>query len=555
MRILEWSWKNYKSYGAVVQNIKLNQEKGELILLVGKNGMGKSAAISALELACFGQEQNKKGTRLSKKNFPNRINGDLLVNAKLETDQFLDITRTMPNVDSPLKTKLVIDKIPFDKANKIDGKIIEKIGFDYNTYKSFISMNVNNFKDFISLSPEEKRMLLDKLFNLEQINELNKLLKQLQKNNDIDFSTIAKELAIYTNNVEELQDAISKSIEKKKINNDSRINEINALLEEHKENYEIVLEQGDELSEIIKEFNEGINKLILKERDIQRDIREVNEKIALFESGHCPTCHTELTGELNLLPEYEEKKAKLIQVQNKLRDKIDGAREELAEYGDQFLKIKEQTHKIINIVTSLKQEKKSLRVDDSIDMDDFNENIEKNKNKIKEKESEYVEIQKMKTIYSLLLPIWGENGIKRDLIDSILTPLNEFINEDLEFLKTRFKVTLDNNFDAHIFEFNKEIDTDSLSSGEAKKINLVIMLSYIKILRMKRDINILFLDEVFATIDIEGIDDILILFKKFANDRNINVFLVHHSELKEWFFDKIINVRKTTFSYIETKSV
>lgn len=553
MRILEWSWKNYKSYGAVVQNIKLNQDKGELILLIGKNGNGKSSVITALELGIYGQEQNKKGTRLAKRNFPNRINADMNINVKFETDQLLDITRTMSNLDAPLKTKLVIDKIPFDKANKIDGKIIEKIGFDYNTYKSFISMNVNNFKDFISLSPEEKRMLLDKLFNLEQINELNKILKQLQKNNDIDYLSISKELTIYNNNVEQLQLAINKSLEKKKINNEYRIEEINSILKNHKSELDNMIIEHNELEEIINEFNNGINKLILKEQDIRRDIKEVNEKINLYKLGKCPTCKTELTGELNLLPDYEDKLDKLEQVQDKILNKINLAKTELITYNNDFRNIQSKTQNIINTVTTLKQEKKSLSVEDTIDMDDFNDNINNNKLKIQEKEKEYVEIEKMKTIYSLLLPIWGENGIKRDLIESILTPLNEFINEDLEFLKTRFKVNLDNNFDAHIYEFNKEIDTESLSSGEAKKINLIIMLAYIKILRLKRDINVLFLDEVFATIDIEGIDDILVLFKKFANERDINVFLVHHSELKEWFFDKIINTHKTTFSYLETK--
>jgi hypothetical protein len=78
--------------------------------------------------------------------------------------------------------------------------------------------------------------------------------------------------------------------------------------------------------------------------------------------------------------------------------------------------------------------------------------------RLKQKESEYLESQKLKFVYDTLLPIWGENGIKRDIIDSIVGPLNEFIAEDLGHLKQRFKVELDNNFDAHVFEYNQEID-------------------------------------------------------------------------------------------------
>ena len=81
------------------------------------------------------------------------------------------------------------------------------------------------------------------------------------------------------------------------------------------------------------------------------------------------------------------------------------------------------------------------------------------------------------------------------------------------------------------------------------------MLAYIKMLRMKRNINVLFLDEVFASVDVQGIEDILILFKKFANERKINIFLVHHSELKDWYFDRIMMIKKDTFSYIEEKII
>lgn len=553
MKILEWSWQNYKSYGNVLQTIQLNQNVGELILLIGKNGNGKSAAISALELAIYGQEQNKRGTKLAKVNFPNRINGNMKLNVKFETDQLLNITRKMDNINAPLKTKLIIDGVPYDKANKIDGKIIEKIGFDYNTYKSFISMNVNNFKNFISLSPEEKRMLLDKLFNLEQINELNKILKQLQKNNELSFNSISNEIRIYTENIEELEETINNIKSKKKINNEEKIIEIKELLSSKKEIFIELEDNKEEIQEYINVFERGLNDLRIKSRDINRDILDTKDKIDLYKGGKCPTCHTELTGELNLLPDYEEKLIKLETIYNKINDKIKKASEELSKHNQNFIIINSKLQNITNDVTTLKVELKSLRVVENDDLNEFNVNIENTKKKIEDKEEEYLEIQKLKHVYNILLPIWGEHGIKRDIIDSIISPLNEFIKEDLLHLKTRFKVELDNNFDAHIYEFNNEIDPESLSSGEAKKINLIIMLAYIKMLRLKREINILFLDEVFATIDITGVDDILILFKKFANDRNVNVFLVHHSELKEHFFDKIINVNKTTFSYLDTK--
>ncbi len=583
MKILEWTIQNYKSYGNTKTTITLNPDKAELILVASPNGGGKSSLINSLDLGMFGEEQNKRGTKLAKGNFPNRTNGNMFVNVKCQTDQILDITRTMSNVSAPLKTKLVIDKIPYDKANKVDEKIIEKIGFDFKTYKSFISMNINNFKNFISLTPEDKRILLDKLFNLEQINELNKILKQLQKTNDTSFSSIAREINIYKENVKELQETIDAINEKNKINNDSKIKELKTILdtkkivyvdlEESKEKIKaskvLIKQSQKDIQEDINAFVDGINKLKIKKSQIDRDISDINEKIELYNIGKCPTCLTELVGDLNLLPEYTERLEKTTEILNKVKLKITNATKELAIHQTDFSDINKQLskfddesdiidtdlNKIIKEVTTLKTELKSLKIDKNDDLTGFNTNIESTNDKIIAKEETYLELQKLKFTYDILLPLWSESGIKRDIIDSIIDPLNQFIMEDLIHIKTRFRVELDNNFDAHIYEYNLEIDPETLSSGEAKKVNIIIMLAYIKILRMKRDINVLFLDEVFATIDIESVDDILILFKKFVDERNVNVFLVHHSELKEWFFDRIIKVHKNTFSYLEEKRI
>ena len=45
MIIREITIKNFKSYGNTTQRLTLNTEKGELILLVGNNGNGKSVSI------------------------------------------------------------------------------------------------------------------------------------------------------------------------------------------------------------------------------------------------------------------------------------------------------------------------------------------------------------------------------------------------------------------------------------------------------------------------------------------------------------------------------
>ena len=109
-----------------------------------------------------------------------------------------------------------------------------------------------------------------------------------------------------------------------------------------------------------------------------------------------------------------------------------------------------------------------------------------------------------------------------------------------------------------IFErkYNK-ISSESLSNGEMKIINIIIALSYIKMIKKIKNVNILFLDELFTTIDLEYIDLFLKLLKKLSLELNLNIIVVHHEimEDKLYNFDRIIKMTNTMFTQIEDKLI
>ena len=115
----------------------------------------------------------------------------------------------------------------------------------------------------------------------------------------------------------------------------------------------------------------------------------------------------------------------------------------------------------------------------------------------------------------------------------------------------KFDISIDETFTAEIKHLGEIVDHETLSTGETKRINLIILIAYITLIRTKKFINILFLDEVFSSIDLEGVDDILRLLKSFANENKINIFVVHHAILNQENFDRIIKVNKEIFTYIE----
>jgi DNA repair exonuclease SbcCD ATPase subunit len=182
-------------------------------------------------------------------------------------------------------------------------------------------------------------------------------------------------------------------------------------------------------------------------------------------------------------------------------------------------------------------------------------NIEKNEKSFKIANENKDKCLVNQNIFKKLDELFSDSGIKKSIISSIIKPINKYIDENLALLDMPFKVILNDQFNATITLLGNEVDVETLSTGETKKVNISIMLAYLKMIRMKRKINVLFLDEIFASIDIEGINSIIHILKQFAREWNVNVFLVHHSYLDKNLFDRILHVEKNITSYIQEERI
>ena len=149
-----------------------------------------------------------------------------------------------------------------------------------------------------------------------------------------------------------------------------------------------------------------------------------------------------------------------------------------------------------------------------------------------------------------LSKIFSDEGVKKSIIAGIIKPINIFISENIKHMGLPFQVELDETFSAKIKQFGVDVEHDSLSSGETKKLNICFLMAYLMLIRTKKHINILFLDEVFSSIDLEGIESILFLLKTFSTNYNVNIFVVHHSIMNQEWFDRIIQIDKNVFSEI-----
>lgn len=559
MIISEIGIRGYKSYGNNEQILKVNKEKGDLILLNGSNGSGKSSLIEALDYVFYGKTRGKKKKWTTLSNLPNRINGELL-NRVIFNSNGIDVE--VKRGISPNKLELWENGVLNEKAGKIniDEKIENYIGLDIETFKSFISMSINDFKNFISLTTEEKKLLLDKLFNLEVINILNDILKDINKNNKLKMASIDSEIRTLEESINSIKSSIEKAIEKEKQNIQEEIDKILEDVNSKKEEYKTLKEKVDKIKEKEVELS---NDLDIEKKEyitIQNEIRNVQKEINLYDSGKCPVCSTDFHSDhfnnlrVTLIQKKEKYDKLLLEIelninnikekQKKLKSLSDSTNNS---FNDLNYLLKNYKTKINEL--NLKKSKESGQK--SVNVVEFQNTISDLTKKKEKSNNEYTLYKEKELYYKELNRIFSEDGVKKSIISGIIKPINHFISENIKKMNLPFDIKLDESFTAQIRSLSNIVDHDSLSTGETKLANICILVAYLKLIRTKKHINILFLDEVFSSIDINNIDNILLLLKSFANDYNINIFVVHHAILNQEMFDRIITIEKNIFSEIK----
>ena len=182
-------------------------------------------------------------------------------------------------------------------------------------------------------------------------------------------------------------------------------------------------------------------------------------------------------------------------------------------------------------------------------IDGLNKQIDEIRDGIKEKEDKIAKLQKLMTVYSI-------DGVTKMVIDNYLPLLNQEISENLLLLNMPYTLTIDSTFNTVLKDLGDEINVSTISDGEQTRVDLVVLLSLYRLIKRRySDNNILFIDEVVSSLDVETSGIVIGLLKYFAEEMKLNIFVVSHTSLDLDNFDKIIEVEKTNgFSHIVSMS-
>jgi len=569
MIIKSISIRNFKSFGNNVQKVAFKINEGELILLTGDNGAGKSSFQESFDFSIFGTVRGKSQKKIPLKHLPNRINKNTEVEIEF-INHFQNDIKLFKSLEPTSASFFENNQDQTKKFKSLTKDEREKvIGFNFETYKSFISMSISDFANFINLKPEEKRQIINKLFNLQELDKYLSITKDIIKNNtntiekyNITIISNNETIINYKQNIKNIQK--SGIIDKEKEIQDLK-NELQSKKEPYlklKERNEILINELKSTQNKIQDFE---NRKSIIEQDLlenKMELKNINEKLIVYKSGTCPVCDTKLddTEHKHNLEDIENNKNLILEqfkLKNNEKDSIILELTKLFNQRDSKFKEKNNnTVKYNSIIYELKIiNKKILQLkekEDTLPIDEIEKSISELELKNLEYEKKIVKLKENTLLHEDLQKIFSAKGIRKTIIKNIITPLNVYLKDILDELNSKYSVKLDEEFNATIYErMINEVYGETMSMGETKKINIAIALSYLKLILRISKLNILFLDEIFSSMKPNNVELVMNVLKTFVEEYKINIVIVdpevyftENSDLGLGYFDRIIRIKQ-----------
>ena len=545
MQIEKVTFRNFGSYGNKTLTLDIPLDPS-FFLIQGKNGHGKSTLSDVIKFAIFGKLENKK-----LKDMANRLNKNAYVKLEMLTRQGrVEIERGI----EPGFFNLKVNGDAIDKAGKrsvqefLEEEILE---MPFYVFSNTLSLSINDFKSFLRMSSFDKKAIIDKIFGLQILNQMREILKYQTKKLKEGIDDLTTSI-----------NAFEKSFEASK----TEFEELEEKLKERSTE-----KRGTLLAE---KYNSNLVKITAKITEVQARRKAVNEslsgdrqlvistqeKIELYENSQCPTCQSNLETDFHhdLLSQYKSD-------QDSAAERISQKEETLRKLNDNFSKLDklrtEQRSGITSSTVKLQYtEDQIAELGEDID-EDQTSSLKKMMtdftSKIKEKREEQGKNQKAIAFYGLAEEILGEKGVKQLAIKSILPPLNVEISKLIKALGVEHRIVFNEEFDAKISHFGIEVSPDTLSTGEMKKVDFAVLLAVIRMMKMKYPyMNMIFLDEIFSSIDGDGQYHILKILREIVKEYKMNIFVISHYPLSYTEFDYILEITKNNgFSTFDLQKI
>lgn len=547
MKLKKLVFKNFKSYSNVLTEIQFDK-KYSLNLIVGENGTGKTSIAECATYLLYGKLEN-----FTASDIPNRINKSFYGKIELDCDGHLVIIERGLN---PSLFKVEIDGETIDTAGKSNVQtMLEENYFKipYSVFHNILVLEVGEVKSLLSMNVADKRNIIDKICGFTTYNLYNRFVKD-------DLKIIGEHLSSNLGSIRSVNTSLNQY--------DKQIEEIkeNEISQEELNNLE---QEINKAKKVKKEIDEMSNKIInareqLKGVKIQKigefnnlkeKILEVDKKIHLIESGKCPTCGSSLETE-----EFQKEKENLIELKKgyalqmkQIKELVDTVQSRIITLNTKENEIRKSGNNsnLLDLQADFKY-KQTLKEKNTVSIENLKNGLI---SQLDEMNKEKKQLEAEKDVLDYILSIMGEgkDGIKRYISNTYIPIINSLIVDMLNYMNLNYSITFDSNFDATIRQNGMNVKYCTLSKGEKRRVDFATVIAFIRFLKIQfAELNLLFLDEIFSNVDINGVSDMIDILKDLCKDMNLNIYLIHHAKLEGVMFDKVIHTTKVDgFSKIE----
>ena len=546
MKLKKMSFKNFKSYSNIMTEISFG-DTSSLNLIVGENGTGKTSIAECATYLLYGKLEN-----FTAADIPNRINKAFYGKIELDCDGHEVIIERGLN---PGLFKVQIDGEVVDTAGKSNVQTMLEDSYykiPYSVFHNILVLEVDEVKTLLSMSAADKRNIIDKICGFTIYNKYKEFAKADMKTIDekinanlASIRTIGSNLLQYERQIEEIKNNEVSQEELEEIL--AKINESKELKAKNDAMLNRLRSAGDQLRNANYKNVSDIN--ILKNQ-----IQEIDKKIAFIDKGKCPTCGSSLETEdfQNMREKLVAKKEELNERIRQIQTIIDGVKPKLTKLSDKEREIMLDNNKIpLADLQSDYKYKKTLKERGTTAIEGLREKLLEDLQVLKEEKDL---LDKEKNLMDFLTTMFSDNGgIKRYISNKYIPIINTLMTEMIQYMGLNYTITFDNNFDAEIVQNGMKIKYHTLSKGQKARVDFATIISFVKFLKLQfGELNLLFLDELFSHVDINGMNDMIDILKNLSNDMNLNIYLIHHAPLENVMFDRVLQTKMTDgFSRIE----
>lgn len=545
MKLKKMSFKNFKSYSNIMTEISFG-DNSSLNLIVGENGSGKTSIAECATYLLYGKLEN-----FTASDIPNWINKSFYGKIELDCDGHDVIIERGLN---PGLFKVQIDGKVVDTAGKANVQSMLEDSYykiPYSVFHNILVLEVDEVKSLLSMSAADKRNIIDKICGFTIYNKYREFCKSDMKTieeklnaNTASIRTIGSNLIQYERQIEEIE---ANAVTQDELDDIlAKINESKALKAKNDEMLNKLRKVSDQLKSSNYKNASDIN--ILKSK-----IQDVDKRIAFIDKGKCPMCGSSLeTDEFqNMREKLVEKKKEFTDQISQIQTMVDGVRPKLTKLSDKEREIMLENNKLpLADLQSDYKYKKAMKDRGTSSIEGLRTQLLNDLEILKE---ERALLEKDKELMDFMTSMFSEGGIKKYISNKYIPIINDLMSQMIQYMGLNYVIKFDTNFEAEIVKNGMKIKYATLSKGQKARVDFAAIIAFVRFLKLQfGELNLLFLDELFSHVDVNGMNDMIDILRNLSTDMNLNIYLIHHAPLENIMFDKIMQTKMTDgFSRIE----